>query len=412
MRPFDGFLSARDGASRYWVAGLAGLSLLTAATGAVGGETVIKIGVLTDMSSVYASSTGMGSVEAVRMAVTEFGGSVNGKPVEVVFADHLNKPDVASAIAREWFDVENVDVIVDLPNSAVDFAVMDIAKPRNKPLLITSGANPDITDKDCTPLTMQWTYDSRQIAASMARSIADLGAKQWFMIMPNYVFGDFLLADFEKEIQGLGGTVSGIARPPLTTTDFSSFLLQAPGGTDVIVLAAAGIVNSIKQANEFGLMRDGKTIAAITMTETDVAAIGLDVAHGVVTTVPFFPDRTSETAAWSAKFKNAAGALPSYSQAATYSAVKHYLQAIKDTGTDDPAPVVRKMKDTQVDDIFAQGAQLREDGLLVHDWYLRKVKSLEESQGADDMFALLSTIKGEQVVRPLSESQCPLVKGK
>jgi branched-chain amino acid transport system substrate-binding protein len=374
-------------------------------------QTPIKVGVLTDMSGAYSDSAAMGSVEAVKMAFEEFGGTVDGHKLEVLYADHQNKPDVGSAIARQWFDVENVNVIVDMPNSAIALAAMELAKSRNRLIFATGAGAPDISQEQCNPMTLQWTFDTYQMAASLVRPVIERGGTKWFEIMPNYIFGTMLGRDIGDQVTKLGGQVVGVARPPLDSTEFSNYLLQAQqSGATVLGQGFANTagVTILKQAAEFGLTKS-MTVAAVSLLDNDVRAVGLDAAQGYVTSVAWVPDRSPAAVTWSAAFKKRYGRTPSFTQAGTYSAVRHYLAAIKAIGSTEPAPVLAEMRKTPVNDMFATNGHIRADGIMVHDWYLRQVKTPAQSKGPDDLFNLLATIPGDQVVRPLSESKCPLV---
>ena len=371
----------------------------------------IKIGVLTDMSGAYSDSAAMGSVEAVRMAFEEFGNQVGGHPLEVLYADHQNKPDVGSGIARKWFDVDQVNAIVDMPNSAIALAAMELAKTRNKLIFATGAGAPDISQEQCNPLTLQWTFDSYQMAASLVRPVVERGGKSWYEIMPNYVFGTMLGKDMADQVTKLGGQMLGVARPPLDATEFSANLLAAQGSGATVL--GQGFANTagqtiLKQATEFGLTRT-MTVAAVSLLDNDVRALGLPTAQGLVTSVAWVPDRNDAAKAWSEAFRKRYGRMPSFTQAGTYSAVRHYLTAVKQTGSTESMTVIAAMRATPVNDMFATNGHIRADGIMVHDWYLRQVKTPAESTGPDDLFKLLAVIPGDQVVRPLSESKCPLV---
>ncbi len=389
---------------------LAGLVLATPAFAAE----PIRIGILTDMSGVYQTSGGKGSVIAAQMAAELFANKIGDRPIEILAADHQNKPDVGSAIARQWIDVDHVDVVADMPNSAIALAMMDFALQRNKIVLATASGASEVSGSHCNEVTLQWTFDSHQMAAATVRPVIERGGTSWFHVMPNYVFGDAVLRDVSAQVTKNGGINVGNTRPPLDATDFSAFLLAAQGsGAKVLSLGTANTATqtAVKQAAEFGLTRS-MMIAAVSLLDADVKALGLATAQGILTAHAFVPDRTPEVAAWSAEFKRRHGALPSFTQAGTFSAIRHYLQAVKDSGTTDTATVLAKMKATPVNDIFATNGHIREDGVMVHDWYLRQVKTPAESTGPDDLLKLLAVIPGAQIVRPLSESQCRLVTHK
>jgi branched-chain amino acid transport system substrate-binding protein len=371
----------------------------------------IKIGVLTDMSGIYADSAAMGSVVAVKMAFDEFGGSVAGHKLEVLYADHQNKPDVGSAIARQWFDVDHVNVIVDMPNSAIALAAMELAKARNRLIFATGAGASNISQEQCNAVTLQWTFDTYQMAAALVRPVYERGGTKWFEIMPDYVFGTLLGRDIAGQVKKLGGEVVGVSRPPLESTEFSNHILQAQqSGANVLAQGFANATGGtiLKQAAEFGLTRT-MTVASSNLTEDEVRTVGLEAAQGYVTGIAWVPERSEEAMRWSAEFKRRYGRIPSFTQAGTYSAVHSYLLAIKALGTTDPAAVLADMRRTPVNDMFATNGHVRDDGVMVHDWYLRQVKTPAESKGPDDIFKLIATIPGDQVVRPLIESKCPLV---
>ncbi len=373
---------------------------------------VLKIGVLTDVSGPYSMNSGMGSVEAVHMAVEAFGGTVAGRKIEVLYADHQNKPDIGSAIARQWFDVEHVDVIVDLVNSAIALAVLDLARSRNKITLITGSASTEITNGSCSPLAAQWTFDTYQLANATATSNYQAGGKSWFFITPDYTFGLSAEREISVRVKALGGTVAGSVHFPLGTTDYASYLLQAKqSGAKVIYFANSGpdLINAVKQAGEFGVVRDGIMVAA-TFTELEVGSIGLNLAQGAVTASPWSMNRTPAAAEWSKRYVERTRKTPAFSHAALYSTVRHYLQAVADSKAFDGPTVMARMRATPVNDIFTANGVLRVDGLMEHDWYLNQVKSPAESKAPGDYFKLIATLPGAQVARPLSESTCVLVK--
>ena len=374
----------------------------------------IRIGILTDMSGVYSTSGGKGSVEAARMAAEEFGNRIGDRPIEILFADHQNKPDIGSTIARQWLDVDHVDTIVDMPGQFVDRSGDDgsgAATQQAGAGVQHRGPGGQRQPLQCRHAAM----DLRQPPDGGVPGAADPRA-WWDELVPrhtpNYVFGDAVLRDVSAQVTALGGRNLGAARPPLETSDYSSYLVSALGsGATVLSLGTAntGTITAVKQAAEFGVM--GKmTIGAVSLLDADVAAIGLPTAQGLVTSVAFVWDRTPAVKAWSLAFRKRMGRVPSFTQAGTYSAIRHWLTAVRDTGTTDTDTVLARMKATPVNDIFATNGHIRADGVMVHDWYLRQVKSPGKSTGPDDLFKTLATIPGEQVVRPLSESECPLVK--
>jgi branched-chain amino acid transport system substrate-binding protein len=385
--------------------------LSSAALAQISGDAV-KIGVMNDQSGLYADLAGQGSVEAARMAVEDFGGSVNGAPIEVLSADHQNKPDVGSNIVREWIDVQDVDVVVDVPTSSVALAVTEIVKEKDRVFLVSGAATTELTGAACSPNTIHWTYDTYALAVGTGRAMVQEGGDSWFFITADYAFGHQLEADTAAIVEKEGGQVLGSVRHPLSSSDFSSYLLQAQGsGAKVIGLANAGTdtTNAIKQANEFGITQAGQQLASLLMFLTDIDALGLDVAQGLVMTTGFYWDMNEETRAWSERFNERAGQMPTMVQAGVYSAVTHYLNAIKEVGSDQAKAVVDQMRATPVNDFFAKDGRVREDGRMVHDMYLAQVKTPEESKGRWDYLKILRTIPADQAFLPIEESTCPLV---
>ncbi len=373
---------------------------------------VVKIGVMTDLSGIYSDLAGPGAVIAAKMAVEDFGGKVNGVPIEVVVADMVNKPDVASAIARKWLDQEKVDVIVDVPMSAAALAVAKIVKEKDRVLLVSSGGTARLTNEDCTDRTVHWTYDTYALANGTARTLTQEGADSWFFITPDYAFGTSMEKDASEAIRAAGGKVLGSVRHPFPGSDFSAFLLQAQAsGAKVIGLnnAANDLVTTIKQANEFGISPKQR-VAAMIMMMTDIHAMGLKTTQGMVYTDGFYWDLNPETRAWSKRFFERHKRMPTMIQAGLYSAVHHYLLAIKATGTDDAGSVMKQMKATPVNDFFAKNGRIREDGRMVHDMLLVQVKSPAESKVPWDYLKVLKVIPGEQAYLPVAKSTCPLLK--
>jgi branched-chain amino acid transport system substrate-binding protein len=395
--------------------GAAAVALAAAPASAEMTGNVIKIGVLNDQSSLYADLSGQGSVVAARMAIEDFGGSVNGVPVEVVSADHQNKPDVGSNIARQWYDVEGVDMIVDVPNSAVALAVNEVTREKNKVFLNSGAATSALTGDKCSPNTVHWTYDTWALANGTGKAVVEAGGDSWFFLTADYAFGHALEKDTSEVVQENGGTVVGTVRHPLNTADFSSFLLQAQSsGAEVIGLANAGgdTTNSIKQASEFGIVQSGQQLAALLLFLTDVHALGLPVAQGLTFTEAFYWDQNEKTRGFAEKFApQFRGIHPTMVHAGVYAATLHYLKALAALGSDgDGAAVVAKMKELPTDDIlFGQGT-IREDGRKIHDMYLFQVKTPEESKGEWDYYTLRATIPAAEAFRPLEEGGCPLVK--
>jgi branched-chain amino acid transport system substrate-binding protein len=378
---------------------------------------VIKIGVIGDQSSVYADATGPGMIVAARMAVEDAGGKVGSVPVEVVFADHQNKPDVGVSIVRQWIDRDGVDAITDIGASSVALAVNEVAREKNKVFLPTSTATSDLTGKACSPNTIHWTYDTWALANGTGKAVVKTGGDSWFFLTADYAFGHALERDVSSVVKANGGKVAGAVRHPLNTPDFSSFLLQAQASkAKVVGLANAGgdTVNAIKQAAEFGIVKSGQKLAGLLVNITDVHAIGLRTAQGLQLTEAFYWDLNDQTRAWSKRFAAKHGTkMPSMSQAGTYSAVQHYLKALAQTKSDaDGKAVVAKMKEIPTDDpIFGKG-MIREDGRKIHPMYLFEVKSPDQSKGAWDYYKLVATIPAAEAFRPLEQGDCPLVKNK
>ena len=373
----------------------------------------VKLAVLNDMSSVYADSTGRGSVIAAEMAVKDFGGSLDGKPIEVVFADHQNKPDVGSNIARQWYDRGGVDVILDVPTSSVALAVQQIAKEKGKVLIVSGGGTSDLTGPQCSPTGIHWTYDTYALSHVSGNAAVKKGLDTWSFVTADYAFGHALERDAVAEVKRSGGKVLSTVRAPFATADFSSFLLQAQGsGSKLIAFANAGgdTVNAIKQAHEFGIVQGGQTLLALLINIDDVHSLGIEVAQNLLLTTAFYWDRTPETRAFATRFKEKAGLMPTMHQAGVYSSVLHYLKAVQAAGTDDAKTVVARMRETPVNDMFATNGKIREDGRMVHDMYLMQVKTPKESTGEWDLYKLIATVPGDEAFRPLSEGGCPLVK--
>ena len=375
-------------------------------------DDTVKIGVLTDQTGLYADATGPGSVEAVRMAIADFGGKVAGKPIAMVDADHQNKADVGAAIARRWYEQENVDVVVDFANSAVAFAVLELSKQKNKAMLVSSAGSSDLTGKACSPNSVQWTYNTYALANSTARALVKEGAKSWYFVTVDYAFGHALRNDAAKTVEKLGGTVKGEVRHPLNSMDFSSYLLQAQGSNaDVVAFANTGgdLASSIRQAQEFGLASKQK-LAAFLMQTSDIHAIGLSAAKGLQLTTAYYWDLDDKTRDFAERFMAKTKKRPTMVQAGLYSAVTNYLKAVEKSGTDDGLKVIAQMKNMPIDDFFARNAYLREDGQLIHDMYLVQVKSPAESKGAWDYEKLVQVVPGKEAFATPEESACPLLK--
>ena len=375
---------------------------------------IIKIGVLNDQSSLYADLAGQGSVVAARMAVEDFGADKKGMKVEIIFADHQNKPDVGSQIARQWYDAEKVDMILDVPNSGVALAVNQITRDKKKALVISSAASSDLTGKACSPNTVHWTYDTWALANGTGNALVKTGGDSWYFITADYAFGLALERDVEAVVVKNGGKVLGKVRHPLNTQDFSSFLLQAQASkAKVIGLANAGgdTTNSIKQGSEFGIVKGGQNFAGLLVFLTDVHALGLEKAQGLIFTETFYWDTNAQTRAFAKKFaERNRGIHPTMIHAGAYAGTLHYLKAIEAAKTDDGTAVIAKMKDLPTDDqLFGKGT-IRPDGRKIHPAYLFEVKKPSESKAPWDYYKLRATIPAEQAFRPLADGGCDLVK--
>ncbi|MEY9460715.1 MULTISPECIES: ABC transporter substrate-binding protein [Bradyrhizobium] len=375
---------------------------------------VVKIGVLTDMAGVTANVTGKGSLVAAEMAVREFGGTVLGKPVQVISADHQHKPDIGTGIARQWFDVEGVDAIVDVPNSGVALAIQGLAREKKKIVLYSGAGTTALTNEQCSPFGVHWTYDTYAVSHGTASAVVEAGGTTWFFLAADYAFGQQLQKDASDVIAAAGGKVLGAVRHPLNTPDFSSFLLTAQSsGAKVIGIANAGndTINAMKQANEYGIVKGGQSLAAMILFLQDIHTLGLEAAQGTYLTTASYWDMNEATRAWSREFMVKTGAPPSMLHAGVYGAVRHYLKAVTQAGTDDAERVAAAMRAIPIDDIFSQGATLREDGRVTRTMYLARVKKPSESKYPWDYLEIVRPIPSEQTAWPLSESKCPLVKG-
>jgi branched-chain amino acid transport system substrate-binding protein len=394
---------------RYLIA-LSGLLIAHAAQAQT--PDTIKIGILNDQAALYADFGGKTSVDAARMAVEDFGGKVLGKPIEIISADHQNKADVAATTARKWFDVDGVTAIADLTNSAVAIAVQQIARDKGRVTLSVGPATTRLTNEDCSPTGFHWAFDTYSQAVGTAKAVVAQGGKSWFILAADYAFGHQMAADLERVVKENGGSVLGQVRAPTGTMDFSSFLLQAQASkAQVVGLANAGAdtVNSVKQAGEFGIAAGGQKLAGLVVVISDIHALGLKTANGLLFTTAFYWDRDEPSRAWSKRFFQRTGRMPGMVQAGTYSAVLHYLKAMQAAGTADGKAVAAKMRELPVDDFFAKG-KIREDGRLLHDMYLVEVKTPAESKAPWDYYKVLSTIPAEDAAQPLSMSKCALVK--
>lgn len=375
-------------------------------------DNVVKIGVLTDLSGPAATPTGTGSVVAAQMAADDFGGSVAGKPIVIVSADHQIKPDVGSAIARRWYDVEQVDVIVDVPVSAVGLAVQNVAKEKKKMLIVHSTGTADFHGKFCSPYTMQWVFDTRALAVGTAQEVVKRGGDTWFFLTADYAFGHSLEQQASEVIRANGGKVLGAVRHPFATPDLSSFILQAQASKAKIIGIASGPpdnTNAIKLAGEFGVFQGGQQLAGLLVVITDIHALGLQAAQGLILTTSFYWDMDEKTREWSKRFFAKQNRMPTMWQAGVYSSVMDYLKAIEKIGTDEPLKVAEQMRARPVEDFFSRNGRLRSDGLMVHDLVLVQVKKPEESHYPWDYYHVLAHIPGDQAFGP-PDPACPIAK--
>jgi branched-chain amino acid transport system substrate-binding protein len=375
-------------------------------------DDVVRIGVLADMTGIYSDLSGKGAVEAVRMAVEDHGGKALGKPVDVIYADHQNKPDIGSSIARQWFDTGGVDLIQDLANSAVALATAAIAKEKKRHIVVNGSSNMGITNQACSPYAVHYAYDAYSLAHGTGRAVVEQGGDTWYFLTVDFAFGHGLEKQVTDVVTAAGGRVLGSARHPLNTTDFSSFMLQAQASkAKIIGLASTGAdaINASKGAAEFGVTKNQK-LAALLLWINDVHALGLDTARGLQLTNAWYWDMNDETRAFAKRYFDRVGSMPNMSQAADYSSTMHFLKAVEAAGTDDPDAVSKKMRELPINDMFAKAGRIREDGRMVHDMYLWEVKSKAESKYPWDYLKLLSTIPAERAFQPLSESTCYLVK--
>jgi branched-chain amino acid transport system substrate-binding protein len=374
----------------------------------------IKIGVLNDQTGMNADLSGQGSVIAARMAAEDAGGTVIGKKIEVIFADHQNKADIGSSIATQWYDKEGVDMVVDMPNSSVALAVQEVARQRKKVVMFSGPGSSDITGKSCSPYGFHWTFDTVALARGTGSAVVKDGGKSWFFLTSDYAFGHSLANDTMAVVKANGGTVLGEAVHPLNNADFSSFLIQAQAsGAQVIGLAngATDTTNSVKQAHEFGLTQRGQKLAGLLVFITDVHSLGLEVAQGLVLTESFYWDQNDETRAFSKRYaERMGGRKPTMVHAGVYSAVSHYLKAVAAANTLDGTAVADKIREIPINDFMDKNVQIRKDGRVMRDFYLFQVKKPSESKGPWDYYNLVRTIPAEEAVRPLAEGHCPLVQ--
>jgi branched-chain amino acid transport system substrate-binding protein len=401
---------------RGFAAALGVVSLLMAGAAAAQGTGAVKIGILSDMSGPYADVVGNGDVVAARLAIEDMGGKVLGMPIELLSADMQNKPDVASTMARQWFDTEGLDVLAGGASSASGLAMQEVARQKERIFLITDSASSDFTGKACAPYGFHFSYDTYALANGTGKALVKQGGDTWFFITVDYAFGHALERDTTRFVTEAGGKVLGSVKHPLGANDFSSYLLQAQASkAKVIGLANASTdtANTIKAASEFGIKKGGQQLAALLMMIPDVESIGLETAQGLVLTESFYWDLDDKTRAWSKRFMAAYdGKAPTQTQAGTYSAVLHYLKAVKAAGTKETKVVAAKMREMPVDDMNNENVQIRADGRVLHRMLLEQVKAPSESKYKHDVYKILATTPGDQAFRPLAESECPLVAKK
>ncbi|MBT9504217.1 MAG: ABC transporter substrate-binding protein [Burkholderiaceae bacterium] len=373
---------------------------------------VIKIGIITDMSGLYSDIDGQGGVEAIKMAIADAGGAINGKKIELVFADHQNKADVAASKAREWFDTQGVDMLIGGTNSGTSLAMAKVAAEKKKIFIPIGAASAALTNEQCNAYTVHWAYDTVALAKGTGNAVVKAGGKSWYFLTADYAFGAQLQNDSSTVVKAAGGTIVGSVKHPLSASDFSSFLLQAQSSkAQILGLANAGgdTINAIKAANEFGITKTMK-LAGLLMFINDVHSLGLKATEGMYLTDSWYWNRDADTRAWGRKFFEKMKRMPSSIQAGDYSATQHYLNAVKAIGSDDADKVLAQMKKTKVNDIFAKGGYIREDGRMVHDMYLMQVKSPKESTEPWDYYKVVETFKGDAAWTTKAESKCALWK--
>lgn len=399
--------------SRAVLAGaIAGALLHAGAARAQISDDVIRIGFITDMSGVYSGPDGPGGAEAIKMAIEEMGGEINGKKIELLTADHQNKADIASAKAREWFDQRGLDMLIGGTNSSTAPAMSKVAADKKKPIIVVGAGAPALTNEQCTPYTLNYAYDTVAQARGTGAAVVKAGGKSWYILTADYAFGHALQADTTKVVEAGGGKVIGSVKHPLSTSDFSSFLLQAQASkAEILALANAGAdaTNAIKAANEFGLTKTMR-LAGMIMFINDIHAMGLETAKGMYLTDSWYWNASDETRAWARKFYERRNAMPSSLQAADYSAAIQYLRAVKATGTDDADKVLAYLRENKLDDVYIKNGVVRPDGRVVHDMYLLQVKTPEESKAPWDYFKVVQTIDGNEAFTTKAETRCALWK--
>ncbi len=403
---------------KHWKQGLVGVVAATTftlplvSTAAGVSDNKVKIGVLSDMSGVYKSLEGPGAVIAAKMAIEDFGGSVLDKPIEVISADHQNKPDIAASTAREWIDSKEVDMITALDNSSVGLAVQGLAKEKKTITINTGAGSTALTEEQCSPYGIHYVYDTHALPVGTATAIVKNGGKKWFFITADYAFGHSLRDNTGAIVKSMGGEVVGNVNAPLSTNDFSSYLLQAQSsGADVIGLANAGqdTVNAIKQANQFRIVQSGQKLAGMLVFITDVHSMGLDIAQGLQFTTAFVWNQDEEAKAWSERFNKRQGAMPSMVQAGVYSAVTNYLKAVQAAGTDETEAVRAKLGEMTLNDMFVKGGKIAPNGSMLHDMYLVEVKKPSESKSEWDLLRVISKIPADQAYISMADTKCSLV---
>ncbi|KAB2920511.1 MAG: ABC transporter substrate-binding protein [Hyphomicrobiaceae bacterium] len=389
------------------------VALFTSHVGVAQAQDALRIGILTDMAGQFSHESGQGSVTAVKMAVEDFGGKVLGLPIEVLVADHQNKNEVAVAKAREWYDVQKVDLIANLINSAIALSVANIAREKGRIAIVNGSGSSRLTNDGCTPNSIHYAYDTYALANGTGKALIKEGFNSWYFLTADYAFGHALEGDTATVVKANKGTVVGTVRYPIDTPDHSSFLLQAQASkAKVVAVAGSGTVfiNAVKSAKAFGLTQGGQTLAGLLVWDTDVHAMGLELAQGLVLTSAFYWDRDEGTRAFSKRFYEKMKRMPHMGDAGDYSSTMHYLKAVQAAGTRDAKAVMAKMREMPINDFFAKGGRIREDGRMVHDMYVYEVKKPSESKAPWDYLKLRATIPADEAYRPLSESKCPLVK--
>jgi branched-chain amino acid transport system substrate-binding protein len=394
------------------VASAVGILVSGGATAQISDD-VVKIGVIVDKTGVYSANGGPGAVRAVELAVRDFGGTVNGKKIEIVSADYQNKVDIALSKAREWIDVDKVDMIIESTDSAAAIAMQKLGAEKKRVMIFAGSATTTLTNKECSPYGIHYVYDTYALATGTGRAVMEDGGDSWFFITADYAFGTSLEKDTARVVQEMNGKILGSVKHPLSASDFASFLLQAQASkAKVVGLANAGkdTQNAVRQAAEFGLVKGGQKLATLLVFDTDIKGLGLKTAQNLLFTTGFYWDRNEETRKWSHRFYKEHNAMPTMIQAGMYSATMHYLKSIQETGTDNADTVMKKMKQTEINDFFAEGGRIREDGRMIHDMYLAEAKTPSESKQEWDIMKIKRVIPRDQAFQPLSESTCPLVK--